>query len=74
MATKQKKKRQGNDPVADKLGSVAGELDSIKRLLILQLITSGVQATNIASTLKVSKSAVSALVPARKVKKPKTKR
>ncbi len=67
MASKRKPKKQGSDPAA-------AELDSIKRLLILQLITSGVQAKDIASTLRVAKSVVSGLVPARKVKKPPTKR
>lgn len=67
MAVRRKSRKQKGDPVAD-------ELDSIKRLLVLQLVTSGVQTTAIASALKVSKSVVSRLVPARKVKKPKTKR
>lgn len=58
MAAKKVKK----DPATD-------ELDSIKRLLILQLITSGIQTTDIASALGVAKSVVSRLVPARKVKK-----
>ncbi len=62
MAAKRRIRRRNNDPVAD-------ELDSIKRLLVLQLITSGVQATDIASALGVDKSVVSRLVPARKVKK-----
>jgi len=67
MAPKGKAKRRSNDPVAD-------ELDSIKRLLVLQLITSGVQAMDIASALGVDKSVVSRLVPARKVKKRTTNR
>lgn len=67
MAARRKARKQKGDPVAD-------ELDSIKRLLVLQLVTSGVQTTAIASALKVSKSVVSRLVPARKVKKLKTKR
>ena len=54
--------KAGNDPVAK-------ELDAIKRLLVLQLITSGVQSNIIASALAVSKSVVTGLVPARKVKK-----
>jgi predicted transcriptional regulator len=52
---------------------VAGELDSIKRLMVLQLITSGVQAKDIAAALGVDQSAISRLVPARKVKKRSTK-
>jgi predicted transcriptional regulator len=66
MAARRKVKRQKADPVADELGS-------IKRLLVLQLITSGVQAKDIASALGVDQSVVSRLVPARKVKKRSTK-
>jgi len=62
MAAKGKAKRPKGDPVAD-------ELDSIKRLLVLQLITSGVQAKAVASALGVDQSVVSRLVPARKVKR-----
>jgi predicted transcriptional regulator len=45
------------------------ELDAIKRLLVLQLLTSGVQAKDIAHALGVDASAVSRLVPARRVRK-----
>jgi hypothetical protein len=55
-------KKQKSDPVLN-------ELDAIKRLLILQLVTSGVQATDIASALQVDRSVVSRLVPTRKVKR-----
>ncbi len=67
MATKRRGKKPKGDPVAD-------ELNSIKRLLILQLITSGVQAKDIASGLGVDKSVVSRIVPSRKVKKRPTNR
>ena len=67
MGARRKPKRQESNPVAD-------ELDAIKRLLVLQLITSGIQATHIASALGVDRSVVSRLVPARKVKKRATKR
>lgn len=67
MAAKRKPRKQESNPVAD-------ELEAIKRLLVLQLITSGVQATHIASTLRVDRSVVSRLVPARKVKKQSAKR
>lgn len=62
MATKRRARGSKSDPVADELGS-------IKRLLLLQLITSGVQAKDIASALGVHQSVVSRLVPTRKVKK-----
>jgi hypothetical protein len=61
MATKRKPKKQKSNPIAVELGA-------IKRLLVLQLITSGVQTTKIASALGVDKSSISRLVPARKVK------
>lgn len=63
MATKQKSKKQKGDPVAN-------ELDAIKRLLILQLVTSGVQATDIASALGVHKSQISRLFSTRNIRRP----
>jgi predicted transcriptional regulator len=63
MAIKRKPKKPKSDPVAIELGA-------IKRLLVLQLITSGVQTTKIASALGVNQSSISRLVPARKVKRP----
>lgn len=62
MAVKRKVRKPKGDPVADELGAV-------KRLLVLQLITSGVQAKDIAAALGVDQSVVSRLVPTRKVKK-----
>ena len=62
MAVKRKVRKTKGDPVA-------AELDAIKRLLVLQLITSGIQAKDIAAALGVDQSVVSRLVPARKVKK-----
>ena len=62
MPNKQKQRKSKGDPIID-------ELVAIKRLLVLQLITSGVQATSIASALGVDKSSVSHLVPTRKVKR-----
>ncbi|MGH2359917.1 MAG: hypothetical protein ACRDGM_05175 [bacterium] len=61
-AKREARKKKGGDAAADELGS-------IKRLLVLQLITSGVQAKAIASALGVDQSVVSRLVPSRKVKK-----
>ena len=65
MAGKRKARNPKGDPVAD-------ELVSIKRLLVLQLVTSGVQGKDIAKALGVDPSAVSRLVPTRKVKKPRS--
>ena len=46
-------------------------LEEIKRLLILGLIRSGVQAKDIATILAVNKSTISRIAPALKVKKSK---
>jgi len=62
MAVRRKPRKPTGDPVAD-------ELNAIKRLLVLQLLTSGIQATVVASALGVDKSVVSRLVPSRKVKR-----
>lgn len=59
------RKRQANDGLAE----VAAELDAIKKLAILQLLVSGVQATQIAKALGVDKSTISRMVPARGIKK-----
>ena len=48
--------------------SLLEEMRAVKRLLILQLLVSGVQAKDIATALGVSLSSVSRLVPRRKVK------
>ncbi len=46
-------------------------LEDIKKLLILDLITRGVQAKDIAQTVGVSKSTLTRIVPARHIKKSK---
>ena len=43
------------------------ELKQIRRLLILQLVNSGVEAQHIAKVLGISKSRLSRIVPARSV-------
>ncbi len=48
---------------------VVKELDAIKKLLVLQLVTSGVQAQDIGKVLGLGKSDMSRLVPTRKIKK-----
>lgn len=47
------------------------ELEAIKKLLILQLVTSGVQAKDIAKALKLDKSDMSRLVSTRGLKRTK---
>jgi predicted transcriptional regulator len=63
------KKASATKPESAAKTPAAQELEAIKRLLILQLISSGVQSTTIATTLGVSNSAITRMVPARKVKK-----
>jgi len=48
---------------------VAKELEAIKKLLILQLVTSGVQAKDVGKVLGLGKSDMSRLVPTRAIKK-----
>jgi IS30 family transposase len=48
---------------------VVAQLDDIKRLIMLQLIASGVTATQLAKVLGVSKATISGLVPARDIQK-----
>ena len=43
------------------------ELDSIKRLLMLQLVTDGVPAVDVALVLGITKSAMSAILPTRRL-------
>lgn len=49
--------------------AIVKELDAIKKLLILELVASGVQAKDVAKVLGVTKSTVSRLVPARGIRK-----
>ena len=44
-------------------------LEDIKRLLILQLATNGIQPKDIAAVLGVDKSTLSRMVPIRKIRK-----
>lgn len=48
---------------------VLRELRDIKRLLVLQLISSGVQGAHIATTLQIDAGTVSRMVPARRIRK-----
>jgi DNA-binding NarL/FixJ family response regulator len=60
------KRNPADDPSLD-------ELKAIKKLLVLQLMMSGIQTTDIATALGVSKGTISKLVPLRKVKRQKKK-
>ena len=66
MAMNPAKRRSIDDPVV-------AELQAIKRLLILQLLSSGVSATHIAMSLGVDNAVISRLVPARAIKKARSK-
>lgn len=57
-------KNVGSDPEQ----AVLGALEDIKRLLILQLMVSGIQSQHIAVALGTSNSSITRLVPARLVK------
>jgi DNA-binding transcriptional ArsR family regulator len=59
---------QTNNPITTS-DRIIRELADIKRLLILQLITSGVEAQHIARALGTSKSTLSRVVSARSLKK-----
>jgi len=61
--SKRKKQRSIDD------NPVVQELADIKRLLILQLLTSGVLSTHVARTLQVDNSVISRMVPARMIRK-----
>lgn len=52
---------------------VVRELDAIKRLLMLQLLKTGAQQSEIALALDVDASEVSRMMPARKIKTPDSK-
>jgi transposase len=62
MAKKKRAKAKHEDPVVE-------QLDQLKRLVMLQMVVSGVQANQIAKVLGVSKSVISGIVPARLLKK-----
>jgi len=62
MAAKRKARKAKGD-------SIAEGLEAIKRLLILQLITSGVKGRDVASALGVHESVVSRLIAKRKVRR-----
>ena len=62
MAKGKPRRQKPTDPILD-------QLDQIKRLIMLQLIASGVKAKDIALVLEVDNSVVSRIVPARLLKK-----
>ena len=53
---------------------VVAKLEDLKRLAILQLLSSGVQSGQIAKALGVHSSVISRMMPAREIKKLATRR
>ncbi len=62
MARRKRTKPKHEDPVVQ-------QLDHLKRLMMLQLVVSGVKAKDIAKVLGVTNSAISAIIPARTIQK-----
>ena len=62
MAKRKRAKIKHQDPVVEML-------DQVRRLIMLQLVVSGVQAKDIATVLGVDKSVISGIVPARAITK-----
>lgn len=52
----------------EELGPILEELESIKKLLLMQAIRSSIPATLIAKALGVDKSAISRMVPVKEIK------
>ena len=48
---------------------IAALLEDVKKLLILDLVTKGVQSKHIAHVLGVDKAVITRIVPARKIRK-----
>jgi len=51
------------------MGKIEELLEDIKKLLIVQLVTSGAQAKDIAAVLGVDRSAIARIAPAKKFKR-----
>jgi hypothetical protein len=56
-------------PQNDELAQVSKQLDDLKRLMVVQLLASGVQSSHIAQALKVDPAVVSRMAPAREIQK-----
>jgi len=65
-AAKRRKKTKGASKSSNN-DVLLEEVRTIKQLLMLQLVTGGVKAVDIAETLKVDKSVISGLVPVRRL-------
>lgn len=65
MAKRRRAKSKHQDPTVEML-------DQLRRLIMLQLVVSGVKAKDIATVLGVNKSVISGIIPARAIKKLET--
>jgi IS30 family transposase len=63
-------------PRSDKseLAKISEQLEEVKRLMIVQLLASGVQSAHIAKALDIHPSGISRIVPARDIQKVASKR
>jgi IS30 family transposase len=61
-------------PTDRELERVSEQLDQLKRLMILQLLASGVQSAHIAKALGVHQSVLSRMLPVREIQKAAAKR
>lgn len=51
------------------LARISEQLEDLRRLMIVQLLASGVQSAHIAKTLGIHSSGISRIVPAREIQK-----
>jgi IS30 family transposase len=56
------------------LARISEQLEELKRLMIVQLLASGVQGAHIAKALGIHPSGISRIVPAREIQKVASKR
>ena len=56
------------------LARISEQLDELKRLMIVQLLASGVQSAHVAKALGIHASGISRIVPVREIQKVASKR
>jgi IS30 family transposase len=56
------------------LARISEQLDELKRLMIVQLLASGVQSAHVAEALGIHPSGISRMVPVREIQKVAAKR
>jgi hypothetical protein len=65
---------QPDTPEARELARISAQLEEVKRLMVVQLVASGVQGSHIADALGIHPSALSRMVPVRDIQKVAAKR